>query len=381
MRKKILYVVSSVTDSTEYDLLIEHWDRARFDLEFVLMNPMADCGLQQNILKAGFPCTTILYMGRQDSVKAIRAIMGHYKRIKPDIIHLNLLEATFFGLVAARLTGIGRTVYTRHHSTHNHKYHPIKGVMYDRICNRLADRIIAITNNTEEILVEWEKVPKEKVVLIYHGYDMSAVPKPDPAKIAALSAKHGIRTDGRAPIVGMIARPFEWKGLDHAIPAFRLVLEQYPKAKLCIFNWKMTPHTERYERLLATLPEGSWHTVYFEPEVVALFPAFDVLVHVPEDQHAEAFGLVYAEALMTGVPSVFTRSGIMHDLDLTRCEGISMVPFKDTEAIARSMVSWLGAAPNADQRAGFAKHNSDYLREVIDIRMKMKALNDLYDSM
>jgi glycosyltransferase involved in cell wall biosynthesis len=173
MRKKILYVVSSVTDSTEYDLLIEHWDRARFDLEFVLMNPMADCGLQQNILKAGFPCTTILYMGRQDSVKAIRAIMGHYKRIKPDIIHLNLLEATFFGLVAARLTGIGRTVYTRHHSTHNHKYHPIKGVMYDRICNRLADRIIAITNNTEEILVEWEKVPKEKVVLIYHGYDMS----------------------------------------------------------------------------------------------------------------------------------------------------------------------------------------------------------------
>jgi hypothetical protein len=58
-----------------------------------------------------------------------------------------------------------------------------------------------------------------------------------------------------------------------------------------------------------------------------------------------------------------------------------MVPFKDTEAIARSMVSWLGAAPNADQRAGFAKHNSDYLREVIDIRMKMKALNDLYDSM
>jgi glycosyltransferase involved in cell wall biosynthesis len=200
-------------------------------------------------------------------------------------------------------------------------------------------------------------------------------------KIAALSEKHGIRTDGRSPIVGMIARPFEWKGLDHSIPAFRMVLEQFPKAKLYIFNWKMTPHTERYERMLATLPEGSWRTVYFEPEVVALFPAFDVLVHVPEDPHAEAFGLVYAEALMTGVPAVFTRSGIMHDLDLTRCAGISMVPFKDTAAIARSVISWLRAAPDPTQRADLARHNSAYLREVIDIRLKMKALNDLYDSM
>ena len=381
MRKKILYVVSSVTDSTEYDLLIEHWDRDRFDLEFVLMNPTDDCGLQQNILKAGFPCTSIVYTGRQDSVKAIRAIMGHYKRIRPDIIHLNLLEATFFGLIAARLTGIGRTVYTRHHSTHNHKYHPMKGVMYDRICNRLADRIIAITRNTEEILLDWEKVPKEKVVLIYHGYDMSAVPVPDPVKIAALSEKHGIRTDGRSPIIGMIARPFEWKGLDHSIPAFRMVLEQHPNAKLYIFNWKMTPHTDRYERMLANLPEGSWRTVYFEPEVVALFPTFDVLMHVPEDQHAEAFGLVYAEALMTGVPSVFTRSGIMHDLDVTRCEGIRMVPFKDTGAIASSVMGWLSAPPTAAQRADISRHNSAYLREVIDIRLKMKALNDLYDSM
>jgi len=381
MRKKILYVVSNVTDSTEYDMLVEHWDRSRFDLEFVFLNPVEDCTVQQHIRAAGYASSTILYHGRQDSLKAIRGLMGAYKRIRPDIIHLNLLEATFFGLIAARLTGIGRTVYTRHHSTHNHKYHPVKGVMYDRISNRLADRIIAITHSTEEVLVDWEKVPKEKVVLIYHGYDMSKVPVPDPVKIAALSAKHGIRTDGRAPIIGMIARPFEWKGLDHSIPAFRMVLEKHPQAKLYIFNWKETPHTARYEDMLATLPEGSWRTVHFEPEVVALFPAFDVFVHVPEDQHAEAFGLVYAESVMAGVPCVFTRSGIMHDLDVTRLEGVRMVPFKDASAIAEAVEQWLQAAPDAARRAGFAKHNTDYLAGVIDIRLKMKVINDLYDSM
>lgn len=380
-RKKILYVISNVTDSTEYELLVAHWDKARFDLEFVFLNPVPDCNLQQHLRNAGFPCATILYTGRKDSLRAIRGLMRHYRASRPDIIHLNLLEATFFGLIAAKLTGIGRTVYTRHHSTHNHKYHQGKGVMYDRLCNRWADRIIAITRSTEEILVDWEKVPKEKVVLIYHGYDMSAPPRHDSEQVKALAARHGIGTDGRAPVIGMIARPFEWKGLDHAIPAFGDVLAAHPKAKLVIFNWKGTPHTERYETLLRTLPEGSWHTVHFEPRVVELFPAFDVFVHVPEDQHAEAFGLVYIESLMAGVPCVFSRSGIMHDLDVSRLQGVRMVPFKDRRAIASAVEQWLREAPDERVRHGFAEHNTAFLREVLDIRLKMRDLDRLYDSM
>ncbi len=380
-RKKVLYVVSNVTDSTEYDLLVAHWDRSRFDLEFVFLNPVEDCTVQRNIRKAGYPSTTILYKGRGDSIKAIRGLMAFYRGSRPDIIHLNLLEATFFGLIAARLTGIGRTVYTRHHSTHNHKYHPTKGVMYDRLCNRLADRIIAITHSTEEVLVGWEKVPKEKVVLIYHGYDLSTVAPAQPGKVKELSEKHGIRTDGRAPIIGMIARPFEWKGLDHSIPAFGKLLRTHPNAKLYIFNWKETPHTARYERMLAELPEGSWRTVYFEPEVVALFPAFDVFVHVPEDQHAEAFGLVYVESMISGVPCVFTRSGIMHDLDVSKLDGVRMVPFKDSDAITEAVNAWLAQAPDTSAREGYARHNTDFLRGVIDIRLKMDAMYALYDGM
>lgn len=381
MRKKVLYVVSSVTDSTEYELLVAHWDRDRYDLGFVLLNPMDDCNIQRHIRQAGFPCETLVYRGRTDAPRVLRSLMGIYRRDRPDIIHLNLLEATMYGLIAAKLTGIGRTVYTRHHSTHHHKYHPVKGVMYDRLCNRLADRIIAITHNTEEILVDWEKVPKEKVTLIYHGYDLAEVSLPDPGRTAALCEKHGIGTDGRSPVIGIVSRPFEWKGLDHAIPAFGDLLTTHPKAKLVIFNWKATPQTARYEAMLQQLPEGSWRTVYFEPDVVALFPAFDVFVHVPEDQHAEAFGLVYAESLLSGAPNVFTASGIMHDLDIARLKGVRMVPFKDRHAIAAAMRAWLEAPPSPAERRSFAEHNTAVLRDVIDIRIKMRALNALYDSM
>jgi glycosyltransferase involved in cell wall biosynthesis len=106
-----------------------------------------------------------------------------------------------------------------------------------------------------------------------------------------------------------------------------------------------------------------------------------VFVHVPEDQHAEAFGLVYIESLMAGVPCVFTRSGIMHDLDTASLSGVRTVPFKDRQAIAREVTAWLAQAPDQAQRAAFASHNTAYLSKVVDIRLKMKAINALYDSM
>ena len=211
--------------------------------------------------------------------------------------------------------------------------------------------------------------------------ELDRVPKPDPAHLAELARKHGIRTDGRNTVIGMIARPFEWKGLDHSIPAFAKVLASYPDAKLIIFNWKGTPHSDRYEAMLQKLPAGSWHTVNFEPEVVQLFHVFDVFVHVPEDQHAEAFGLVYAESLMAGVPCVFTRSGFMHDLDPTSVKGVKVVPFKNSDKIAERTMEWLAAPPSKADRESFAAHNVEVLRGMISIELKMEALYRLYDSM
>jgi glycosyltransferase involved in cell wall biosynthesis len=41
-----------------------------------------------------------------------------------------------------------------------------------------------------------------------------------------------------------------------------------------------------------------------------MFNLFDVFIHVPVNKYCEAFGQVYIEALASGVPSIFTLSGI-----------------------------------------------------------------------
>ena len=127
--RKVLYIISSVTDSTEYELLVKYWDRERFGLEFVLLNREADCTLQQRIRAAGYTCTTYLYQGRSQAIGTVRTLMRHLCASRPDVVNCNLLEASVYGLLAAFLTGIGRRIYTRHLAAHNHKYHPVKGVL------------------------------------------------------------------------------------------------------------------------------------------------------------------------------------------------------------------------------------------------------------
>jgi glycosyltransferase involved in cell wall biosynthesis len=379
--KRVLYVVSNVTDSTEYELLVRHWDRKDADLEFVFLNRVSDCSVQRYVRSAGYTSTTYIYNAPSQALRIIWTLMKHLRRARPDIIHTNLLDATFFGLIAGWLTGIGKRVYTRHHSTHNHKYHPIKGVLYDRLCNALAHRIVAISLSTKEVLLRWEGVPEQKVVLIYHGYEMQNPHVANEPLLAQLEARYQVRQDGRGPVVGIISRPFAWKGLDHSIRSLMQVSKYHPRLQVLLFNWKSTPDREGYERLLAELPLGAWRTVDFEPNVVQLFHTFDVFVHVPEDQHAEAFGLVYAEALMSGVPCVFTRSGIMHDLDAQRLRGVSVVPFKDAEAIAHA-IRQLTANPlsRAERRAN-AEHNTRYLFDLIDVSKRISGLRSLYTSL
>jgi glycosyltransferase involved in cell wall biosynthesis len=378
MKKKILYIISNVTDSTEYELLVKYWDRDLFDLEFVLLNRGSDCTMQQRIRAAGFVSTTYIYHGRREAIGIVRTLMRHLRASRPHIINCNLLEATVYGLLAAWLTGIGKRVYTRHLAAHNHKYHPVKGVLYDRFCNRLAHRIIAISKCTEEVLIDWEGVTREKVVLIYHGYELDRAPALDPDRLARLRTKHGMDETGVGPIIGIISRPFGLKGLDQSIPAIGRLLTRWPSLRAWFFNWKPTPQSDHFEALLNELPSSSYRKVEFEPEVVELYHAFDAFIHVSEDKHAEAFGMVYIEAAVAGCPCVFTRSGIMHDLDPERMGGVKIVPFKDEQAIAEATAAWLEAAPTLEQRRAFAEQNVAYLRTIIDIRERMITLNKLY---
>ena len=377
---KVLTVISKVYDSKEFEGLVEHWDRSRGMLEFLFLNEVPDSKTQRVIRAKGFTSTTIVYRGWLDIIPTLFRVIRHLRRTRPDVVHANLLEASFLALLAGRITGIGRLVYTRHHTTHNHKYHPIRGVLYDRIINALAHHIVAITRNVAQVLVEKEGVPPEKISLIHHGFELDAPAIRDEPQVQRLRNKYGLATGVPWPVIGVISRPFEWKGLDHVIPAFRTLLERWPDARLMLFHWTSGAHSARYERMLAEIPAANWRTVVWETEMDALYHVFDTFVHVPEDAYSEAFGYVYVEALNHGVPSVMTSSGIITEFAHDQLNGVRIVPFKDPKAIADAMRYWIERPCDAEMRIENARVNTKYMNSLIGMSRKMNALHDFYGS-
>ncbi|HJZ97106.1 MAG TPA: glycosyltransferase, partial [Candidatus Solibacter sp.] len=67
---------------------------------------------------------------------------------------------------------------------------------------------------------------------------------------------------------------------------------------------------------------------------------FDVLVHVPVRPDAEAFGLVYIEAMAAGVPLVVTKSGIALEL-VDHLRNAWVVDYGDTDQITRGVITLL----------------------------------------
>jgi len=133
------------------------------------------------------------------------------------------------------------------------------------------------------------------------------------------------------PVIGIISRYINWKGLQYAIPAFKRLLADYPNAKLLLGNAKGS-YADAVKQLLAELPQESYTEIPFEDDIFALYHLFDIFVHTPIDPEVEAFGQTYVEALAAGIPSVFTLSGISREFIVDKSNAL-VVDFKNTDQI------------------------------------------------
>lgn len=183
-------------------------------------------------------------------------------------------------------------------------------------------------------LVDLENVPAKKVHTIPHGFDLDYFAHPDPHKTENLRLKLHLAHSG--PVVGVISRLLELKGLQFIIPAFTTFLQHHPNALLVLAN-AHGPYAQEVDELLKQIPEKSWRKLDFEKNLSELYSCFDYFVHAPIDPNIEAFGQIYVEALAAGVPSVFTLSGIAHEF-IVHEKNALVVPFAQAEPIAAALL-------------------------------------------
>jgi glycosyltransferase involved in cell wall biosynthesis len=367
---KVVYILSALNKSSAFEWISESLDRYNFNLHYLLLNP-GPSELENYLRGKNIPVSRITCRHKGDWPLAWWKLYRLLKKLNPDIVHCHLQTASILGLSAAQQAGIPKRIYTRHHSSLHHVFHP-KGIFWDRFCNKRATHIVAISGVVKKILLEWEKVPEEKIVLIPHGFKLEEFRNVEPERIRAVRLKYGLNENHK--VIGVISRLTAWKGVQYIIPAFQSVLKKYPDAVLLLLNAK-GDYKKEIEKLLQQLPAENYRVIEFEKDIPAVYKTFDVFVHVPVDEHSEAFGQTYVEALAAGVPSVFTLSGIAPDF-IVHEKNALVVPFRNADAIALAMDRIL-SEPELTER--LSEQGWKSIQEKFELNTMIRRLGDLYE--
>lgn len=368
---KITYIVSRVDKVHEFEWVAEYLDRSEFEVSFIILGAKTNTELKLKLDELNVVNREIYFDTKMDLIRAWRLTKNTLKKWNPDIVHCHLIDATLIGLAAAKWLGIKNRIYTRHHSTFHHVF-ARHGIKYDLWANRNSKHIVAVSGMVKRIMVEMEKVSPNKISVIEHGFPGSTYGDVSQEEVDAIKNKYDL-VDAY-PVIGVVSRYDEWKGVNYIIDAFSKIYKEYPKARLVLANARRGDDVEAISKKLKTLPPESYVEIEFEKNNLALFRAMDMFVHVPIDSTSEAFGLVYVECMGQKIPIVATKSGVGEHI-LQHLQNGYVANYRDSESIYEG-VKYVMSHPDETQL--WTERGYQLVSNTFTIGKKIEQLEELY---
>jgi glycosyltransferase involved in cell wall biosynthesis len=365
---KLVQIVGQHIRDASFEWLAQEIDRERFDLDFVIIDnghaPLADY-----LDRRALPYSRIRCAGPSDLARTARAVCRYCLVNKPDVVHTHY-GGNLPGLFGAMLARVPVRLFYRHYTGAPHRRLPLKMKGFTWLNNHCSTHVIASDELVRDVLLA-EGVAPRRISIIPFGFDLDAFASVPNEAVAALRKKY-LAADAY-PVVGIVSRCMELKGIQYVVPAFRRLLVDHPRAFL-VHAGAYGPYESEVNRLFGSLPPDSYVRVRFEDDLYSLFRLFDVFVHVPVSPGVEAFGRVYVEAMAAGVPSVITLSGIALEY-AEHMKNAWVVEHRNSEQIYRGIKELI---ENAHLRESIVAGGCESVRHSF-YRSKMTgALQELY---
>jgi glycosyltransferase involved in cell wall biosynthesis len=330
--KQILFLFSDVNASPMLLNIVKNVQQSEFSFKVIVIGEI-DLEICKSLQQLGIDPSLITKRSKYGMAQMLACVTSHVFISKPTTILASGQYATILGMLPAFALRVPRRIFIRHHSNFHTKNKMRFGTLVDFIANNLSTQIVAVSEVVKEILINDEGVKSAKVVLIRNGIDIERF-----AEVSALTGRGGSKP-GEVFRIGIVSRLTGWKGVQYSVDAFIMLKARYPNSHLNIVGApgdSLPLIKDKLAKLKASdYTLNSWH-----PDILDFLGKLDAFVHVPIGPQDEAFGLVYIEALSSKTPSIFTISGVLHELS-TPEKYAQIVPYEDSFAIFNSMVKIL----------------------------------------
>ena len=307
---RFLIIISDFDISSLMFNIIRSFQVAQIDFELVFISDKKTW-LIEELEKIGIKGNRLSRPSRIEIPIFIFRILLVIFRGRIKGIYLSGQIACLIGLVASFVARVPKRIFTRHHSDSNYPVNSkslslMRANLFDKFCNRVATKIVAVSPLVSELLITNENANPKKVVTIDNSISM-------------IPQERVLRIRNSEPFtIGVISRMTEIKGIEYVAEAFCKLYEKNSKYNLMIVG-EASDSTDKILKILRDIPKDKFKIIPKIYDVSTFYSSIDVFVHVPIRQDAEAFGLVYLEAIFSGVPCVFTESGILKkNADLKR---------------------------------------------------------------
>jgi glycosyltransferase involved in cell wall biosynthesis len=286
------------------------------------------------------------------------------RRERIDVLHTHAFGQNAWGSLLGRLAGVPVVIAHEHNRDFNGRaLHPV----IDReLIARCAGAIIVVSGEARRRMIQVERVPPERLVLLPNG--VRALPRGDGR---ALREDLGIGTDD--PVVGTVCIIRSEKALDVLVRAAALLARGFPRLRLLIAG--TGPDRERVEAV--TEQVGLSDRVHFagaRTDVHDVLAAIDVAVICSDYEGSPRSILEFMDA---GKPIVATEVGGIPEAIEDGVHGL-LVPPRDEAALAAALGRVLADLDVGSEMGARAR---DRCRREFSLDRTVESLERLYEEL
>ncbi|MDP8219679.1 MAG: glycosyltransferase [Candidatus Theseobacter exili] len=363
---KLIHIISDLDMGGAEKLLsdfIEVLDRKRFEIKVIYFRGTAP--LLEGIKSFGVPVTH-LKIKKALSPLCFMKLYRILRQERPDIVHTHLILGDFYGITAAKLSGVPVICSTKH-NTHYFKFHGNIFSKIDSILMNMCDKIIAVSNAVRDFYVENEKIPVSKFEVVRNGV---FVEKYNDITVRPL---HGVSLLEETPICLCVANFTRQKGHETLLQAWKEIESLSGNPVLLLAG--SGPEEKRLISIVHELNiSKSVRFIGTRRDVPELMKK-SILVILPS--HWEGLGIVLMEAMSSGRAVVATEVGGIPEIVDDGQTGL-LVPPNDFAALSVALRALISNEKlrNKMGAAGKNKALSNF-----GIKMMVDKIESLYASM